>query len=302
MPRSPPENRHLFILPTMSPYEYALVTPSFSKDLDRCTLLVESVDRWVAPHVRHYLIIDRRDVHLFKPLASSRTEILVVEDIVPSWLIRLPGVRRFWLSLRTRPVKNWILQQIVKLSIPSVIDADVLLYTDSDVFFVDRYEPRLFERDGRVPLFMEIGQRGKIANNDQWQGVASRLLGIPAQESCDTNFIGNAVCWRRDNALSMLRRVEDHAGRSWPRAIAPLNGFSEYILYGVYATRVLDAANSGHWADPVIRTHNYWRTAPLGVAELEKFKAERVAHQYAVMISAKSGTKVEDIRRVYSVE
>ncbi|MDE2347922.1 MAG: hypothetical protein KGL92_05420 [Gammaproteobacteria bacterium] len=285
----------------MNSLTYALITPSFSKDLERCTLLVQSVERWVAPHVRHYLIIDRRDVHLFKPLASARTEILVVEDIVPNWIVRVPYVRRFWLSLRTRPVKNWVLQQMVKLSIPSIVDADILLYTDSDVFFVDSYDPRTFEREGKVPLFMETGQHGKIPNNDLWHGVASRLLGIPPIEFCDTNYIGNTVCWRRDVALAMLRRVELQAGRSWPLAIAPLSAISEYILYGVHATAVVGEENSGHWPDPEIRTHNYWRTVPLGPAELERFKAERAPHQYAVMISAKSGTKVEDIRRVYSV-
>jgi hypothetical protein len=283
----------------MTVLTYALVTPSYHADFERCALLVQSVERWVAPHVRHYLVIDRRDVALFTPLATSRTQILVVEDIVPSWLIRVPGIRRFWLSLRTRPVKNWILQQIVKLSIPATVTEDVLLYTDSDVFFVASYDPVLLERDGKVPLFMELGQRGLIPNNDQWQAVGSRLLGLSAEGSCDTNFIGNTVCWRRSNALAMLHRVEQRTGKQWARAIAPLSGFSEYILYGVFATRVLNEADSGHWHDTALRTHNYWLTAPLDVAGLEKFKQQRSDDQYAVMISGKSKTRVEDIRCVF---
>jgi hypothetical protein len=283
----------------VSSLTYALVTPSFSKDFERCRLLVESAERWVASHVRHYLVIDRRDVPLFTPLASSRTKILVVEDIVPSWIVRVPGIRRFWLSFRTRPVKNWILQQMVKISIPEVVEDDILLYTDSDVFFVAPYDPREFERDGLVPLFVEMDQRGKIPRNDEWHSLAARLLGVPVEASYDTNYVGNIVCWRRANAVAMLRRVEDVAGKHWARVVAPLSGFSEYILYGVYATQILNESTSGHWRDGVIRTHNYWRTVPLDVPALQKFKSEQSETEHSVMISAKSHTEVSDIRRVY---
>src|ERR1700733_13369033 len=115
----------------MATLNYALVTPSFRLDIERCRLLVESAERWVAPSVRHYLVIDARDVAMFRPLLDSRTEILVVEDIIPSWLFRGPGVRRFWLILRTRLVKNWILQQLVKLAVPAAVNEDVLIYADS---------------------------------------------------------------------------------------------------------------------------------------------------------------------------
>jgi Family of unknown function (DUF6492) len=283
----------------VSELTYALVTPSFSKDFERCALLVESVQKWVAPHVRHYLVIDRRDVPLFAPLASQRTKILVVEDIVPKWIVRVPGIRRFWLSFRTRPVKNWILQQMVKISIPEVVPDDILLYTDSDVFFVAPYDPRQYERSGLVPLFVEPGQRGKIPRNDEWHQLAARLLGVPAEASYDTNYVGNIVCWRRANAVAMLRRLEEVSGKHWARVVAPLSGFSEYILYGVYATQILNDSNSGHWYDGVIRTHNYWRTTPLDVAALEKFKGERTELHHSVMISAKSHTQVADIRQVF---
>ncbi len=282
----------------MTSPSYALVTPSYWADVERCALLIESVGRWVEPGVRHYLVIARRDIPLFKPLLTSRTELLVVEDIIPNWLIRIPGVRRFWFSLRTRPVKNWILQQIVKLSVPAVVTQDVLLYADSDMFFVEPYDPRSFERDGKVPLFLETGQRGLIEDNDRWQGVASRLLGLPAEADCDTNYINQLIYWRRQNVLDMLRRVEEVTGREWARAVAPLSGFSEYILYGLYAARVLSDA-SGHWHDGMIRTLNHWQPAPLDFKGLEQFKATRAAHHHSVMVSAKSGTAVSDIRKVF---
>src|ERR1700692_1525154 len=119
----------------MKSMTYAIVTPSYWMDVERCRFLLESVERWVPPWVRHYLIIARRDVPLFKPMLSSRTTLLVVEDIIPRWLFRVAGLRHFWISLRTRPVKNWILQQIVKLSAPARLAEEVLLYPDSAMLF-----------------------------------------------------------------------------------------------------------------------------------------------------------------------
>ncbi len=120
---------------------FALVTPSYWRDLEQCRLLVESVDRWVPESVPHYLVVTRADRPLFEPMAGSRRKIIVVEDILPWWLIRLHVKSPIWLSLRTRPVKNWIVQQIVKFAVPAVVTEDVLYYADSDMFFVKPFDP-----------------------------------------------------------------------------------------------------------------------------------------------------------------
>jgi hypothetical protein len=281
----------------MESSRYALITPSYWMDVERCRFLVETVRRWVADDVHHYLVIARRDVALFKSMLGPRTELMVVEDIIPPWLFRVPGIRRFWLSLRTRPVKNWILQQIVKLSVPAAVDEEVLLYADSDMFFVDRFDPRSYERDGKVPLLLEPGQRGLIPSNQVWQATAARLLGLPEEED-DINYIGQLIWWRRTNALAALRRVAEVTGTDWQCAIAPLSGFSEYILYGTFCHRVLGDA-SGHWHDGLHRTLNYWETAPLGIEGLREFKAQLAPHHHSAMVSAKSGTTIEDVRQVF---
>ena len=283
---------------SMKSLSYAIVTPSFRLDMQRCKFLVESVQRWVASDVRHYLVVDRRDVPMFKPMISSRTELLVVEQIIPWWLMRIPGFRRFWFSLRTRPVKNWILQQIVKLSVPGAVSEDVLLYADSDMFFIAPLDPRTFERDGKVPLLFNTGQRGLIPSNDAWQAVAAKLLGLPVEQDSDINYVGNVIWWRRENVLAALERIQEHMGKGWQRAIAPLAGFSEYILYGVYCHRVLGAA-SGHWYDDVNRTLTHWGTTPLDINALEALSAERGPEIHSVMVSAKSRTPIADIRQVF---
>lgn len=278
--------------------KYALVTPSFRLDLDRCSLLAESVKRHVAPHVIHYLVIDRRDLPLFSHLAGERTKILIAEDIIPSWIQRIPGVRRFWWSWRSLPIRNWILQQIVKISVANAIEEDVLLFVDSDMFFVTGYDPRTYERNGQVPLFMETKQRGLIPNNDLWHACAAKLLGRPQESEYDTNFVGNVICWRRANVLKMMQHIADAQSRNWIVSVASLKSFSEYVVYGMYVTRVLGDA-SGHYQDDVDRTLCYWKTIPLNQAELSDRRSSLTDKHHSVMISGKSKTNVEWIRSTF---
>jgi hypothetical protein len=279
---------------------YALITPSFRGDFERCRLLVESVARWVSVPMTHYLVVDRRDLEMFRALENPRTRLLTVEDIIPWWLIRIPGVPKVWLSLRSLPVRNWILQQIVKLSIAEHVREDVLLFADSDTFFVREFDPGALEREGQPPLFVEYGQRGLIENNDRWHQVAARLLGISALESYDTNFIGNVICWRRDHALALLQRLAQVGSRDWRLTLVNQFVFSEYILYGLFATEVLGRDRCQQWQDTVIRTHTHWDPRPLDEAELVAFRGGLQPHHHSVMISAKSRTPVELIRRVFA--
>jgi hypothetical protein len=289
----------------MKPLTYALVTPSYWADVERCRFLLESAERWVPSWVHHYLIIARRDVPLFKSMLTARTTLIVVEDIIPRWLFRVPGLRKvpglrhFWMSLRTRPVKNWILQQIVKLSAPAAIQEDVLLYADSDMFFIAPFDPRSFERDGKVPLFLETGQRGLIQSNLEWLNTGCRLLGIPEAGDDDDNFVGQLIWWRRQNAIGAVRRVQEATGREWQQSIASLSRFSEYILYGLHSQRILHE-QSGHWNDGVVRTLCHWELSPLSPTGLEAFKARRAPHHHSAMVSSKSGTAIADIRAAFS--
>jgi hypothetical protein len=233
-------------------------------------------------------------------MLTSRTTLIVVEDIIPRWLIRVPGFRRFWVSLKTRPVKNWILQQIVKLSAPAVVDEEVLLYADSDVFFIDSFDAYSFDRDGKVPLFLETGQRGLIPRNNEWQTLCSRLLGIEPEREYDTNYIGPMIWWRRQNALAALKRMEDVQGKPWQEVVAPLSEFSEYVLYGLYSHKIL-GDKSGHWHTPTIHCLNHFETHYLDRLALESFARNKKPEHYTAMVNAKSGTSLDDIRDIFSL-
>jgi hypothetical protein len=236
-------------------------------------------------------------VPLFTHLRSSRVELLTVEDIIPRWIFRMPGVRKFWMSLRSRPIRNWILQQMVKLTVPTVVSDDVLLYTDSDTFFVAPFDPRTLEKDGKPPFFAET-LATDVEFNDTWHRVAARLLGLPPLERTHQNYVGNVVCWRRDNVLTMLDRLRSVAKGPWEIALAGENAFSEYILYGVYMQRILGEA-SNQWTDSVVRTQSYWGTTPLTLKQIEELRDGLTPDHHSAMISGKSHTSVADIRKVF---
>jgi hypothetical protein len=113
------------------------------------------------------------------------------------------------------------------------------------------------------------------------------------------NYVGQLIWWRRQNALAAVQRVQQVHGKQWQRAIAPLSAFSEYILYGLHSHRLLGDA-SGHWHDGTVRTLNYWDTKALSPQALEAFRAQREPHHHSAMISAKSHTPVDAIRRVFA--
>lgn len=276
---------------------FALITPSFAPDFERCRLLCDSVRAHVPATVRHYLIVDERDVPLFSSLRSPRTDLITVESVVPWWLRRMPFAGRWWLSLRTRPVRNWMLQQIVKLSAAIHLREDVLIFVDSDTFFVDRFVPADTLREGRVPLFCERGEAVRSPMGEGWLKVASELLGTNPPEE-PVSYVGNLITWRRENVLALHAHIERTQGRPWVEAICRQPTLSEYFLYGWFCERVL-GEGAGHYLDATIPSLNYWQTDALDTAGLEALKARLRPEHVAVMVSAKSGTPIAPIRSTF---
>ena len=111
----------------MSPV--ALLTPTYGRDLEICTLLCESVDRHVKSFSKHYLLVPDSDVALFAPLSSGRRIVISASTYLPAWLRPLPRIasvmvapaspasrRQFWWSLRAKPVNGWHVQQLLKIA------------------------------------------------------------------------------------------------------------------------------------------------------------------------------------------
>jgi hypothetical protein len=282
----------------MSHPTFAFITPSYAPDFQRCKLLCWSIKQFVTQPVKHYIVVDRRDLALFQQLADEHTIILAKEDILPRWIKRLPfvGKKNIWLNVKGYRSGNWLLrgwliQQIVKLSAAKYSTEDVLVFVDSDVAFIDAFDPQtLVNPSGQVRLFRvphpddpeeEFGRR--------WKRIANQLLSLPIDNQYEDFYVSQIVTWRRDKLMHLYQQVEQTYPEGWIEAIAQVNDLSEYVLYGVFATYVL-GERSGHYDDyhqKICWCH--WEETPMSQEELRGFFAAAQASGHkAVMISAKS--------------
>lgn len=270
----------------------AFVTVSYGPDRDRCALLSRSLDA-LAPSVAHWIVVDSADRDRFAGLANARTTVITTEDVLPVWIRRLNtrtvGLRsNLWLQARGKPIRGWLVQQLVKLAVAELLDADVLVHADSDVVLVRRFDvSSLVDREGHVRLCVDPDDiDARLPRHVRWHRNAERLLRIPSAPLPLPNFITSLVPWRRDNAVALLRQVERTTGRHWLRGIAGAWDISEYILYGRFVTDVL--SSSGQFATASSLCRDYWSHAPLSDAELERLLDAVEDDEIAVSITARA--------------
>jgi hypothetical protein len=272
---------------------FGIITPSYAPDFERCRLLCKSIQAFVKPPYRHYLVVDRADMRLFRELASPMTEIVIVEDVLPKWIRRSPLSDKVWLSLKTLPIRNWLLQQIVKLEMAQSISEEVAVFVDSDVVFVRPFDLQSFSHADKPRIYRNIGGSPLQKRvHYKWHKSAAKLLGLKAINPAIPDYIGNIITWQRRDVISLCRYVEKLTGRYWLEVIGNTWCFSEYILYGTYIDQVLqDSACCYH--DELAPSLDYWAAEPLNSSQLQSFLGEIRPDQVAVMISAKAKMPVE---------
>ena len=277
-----------------------IITPSFKPDFDRCRLLVQSMDKFAQSPIHHYIIVDQRDYQLFRQFEGSSRTILTVESILPWWIRKVPRLKNGWVSLKTLPIRNWLVQQIVKLEIANWIEEDILIFVDSDVFFIRPFDHYQFVKEEKLRLFREAVPKSQwkseTAIKGKWFSTAHKLLDLPAfvdfsNQDFITNYVGNFITWKRDNVLQLQRYLEQVAHKSWIESIAGCWHFSEYTLYGVFVEQILQE-RSGHYLDPQKVSLDYWGTKILSPEELQNMFLDIPPEYFAAMISSKSNMSV----------
>jgi len=284
------------------PLRFAIVTPSYYVDFERCRWLVETVARFVPEDVPHYLIVDRADRDLFQPLRSSRTHVVFKEDTLRGRVQQVPFARKWWVGTRIPPVRGWIVQQLTKLYVSEVVEEDVLIFVDSGCFFVRPFDPRTTQRegDGAVRLFRESGDyfRSKVVH--RWHGINAKLLGIRPLPDYDVGYVTQLITWRRDNLLLLQKHLERVSGRHPIETLARQLTLSEYYLYGMYCDLIL-GDRSRHYHTPVASSYCYWQLASLSEADLQSIRAKLEPEHVLVLVNEKSHTPLTNVRAVFDV-
>jgi Family of unknown function (DUF6492) len=261
-----------------------IVTPTYPADLRRCELLVASLDR-CAPDFEHVLIVDHRDRPVFQHLESPHRRILDSEAILSADFFRIPTRHGYWFNRRALPVRGWIMQQILKIGSANLLEAETLVYCDSDVAFARPFGPDIVSVAGMTRLF-ESDFSGPPA--DAWTQVACRLLGLDSASVMPRGYVDNMICWRRGNVLALQAHLEAATGVSWQQAIARRKTFSEYTLYGVFVRHVLGMDNAGHAPTDRSPIKHSWGISLASAHDVSDFFKKLSPESVGVMAHSKS--------------
>lgn len=281
----------------------AVVTASYAPDFERCRLLCETLDRHVSGFAHHYILVEQRDVALFRQLEDSRRSVVDERDLLPSWLHAFDDPlslfrRRIWLSLRTQPLRGWHVQQLRRIAIAAHAAEDVLVYVDSDVAFLKPFDCAAFSRDGKVRLFRRDGVLFSAGHDEHriWSRNAGDALGIDASRVSTHDYISTLIAWRRETVNAMCAGIEKTHGRDWAAVIGSARQFSECMIYGRYVDDVIGGAGHFHGAEEFCRVH--WNGQPLSDDAFRHFVATMAPEQVAIGMQSFIGTDVGRIRRL----
>lgn len=292
---------------------FAIATPSYAGDVERCRLLCASIDRFVTGHAAHYLLVEDADVALFRSLEGPRRRVIAESELLPVWLKSWPdplslGRRRVWTGPRALlrgvpPLRGWHAQQLRKFALPLKSDEDVVLFADSDMLFLRPFDVASLATQDGVRLYCKPdGIAAQMREHRGWCDSAAGLLGLPAPDFPSPDYINNMVSWRRDNVRALMDHIESTSGRDWVSAIASRRSFSEYVIYGYFVERVLGLDRARHWPDPRELCKVYWGGKAGAIEGLRSFEEVLEPWQVAVGVQSFIGEPVEAIRALFETQ
>jgi len=280
----------------------AIITPAFSKHLPLLEISVESVDRYVSPEIKQYVVVSRGEYHLFRHLNGSRRSVVIAEDILlPRWFFRLPVLvkgREVWLAGWHRMVRGWIMQQVLKLCAPEITNADVFLFLDTDVFFIRPFTLGKVVREGRVRLLRVPGRAAQLTTHARWHRTAAKMLGLAPCDYYGADFIGNTITWRRDVSLEQRARIAAVGGADWVSTITRQSHFSEYILYGVFVQEVIGPEDMRHEATSDEICLDSWYFMDGGGDHIQLLAERLRPNHIAVNIQSNLGLTIAEFRKL----
>lgn len=279
---------------------WAIITPSYRGDLERCRILCRSMDAFVTGEWHHYIIVESTDFAIFKNLGTPRRTILLMESILPAWLHHLasPSLfrnRSLWFGFRTGFMIGWQVQQLVKLQMAFNVSDAGLLYCDSDIFFIRPFNVASLQSNGRF-RFYRTDQSFSLdtAPNESYVVSAARQLGLANNPFPCPSYVDNIVAWHRDTAMALCRHIEKLSGRGWMAALGRHYIISEYSLYGLFADRLLaDRSHLQDTAKTLCKT--VWRGNALTGAELDSFCDSLDPGQVAVGFQSFVGVNTDEL-------
>jgi Family of unknown function (DUF6492) len=284
----------------------ALVTPTYRNDLPLFADLHQSVLLHTDESVKHYVIVPSSDSDLFAAMAGPRCIIVPEESLYPAHyrsvggvvnrmlrpLPRIPSHARI-AAINTRrplrPIRGWVMQQLLKMELSRHLDVDTVLLIDSDVELVRPLNEAMLRRGGRAMLYKRPGEvDSSLPRHMQWHTVARQLLGLPAAQFPAPDYVTSFCAWEPGVLRAMLARIEQVTGQPWMDAIAGQPTFSEWTLYGVFAEEVMKYEEEALTESSLC--HSYWGRVPLTIESAADFLSDMKPNDVAILIQSKTQT------------
>ncbi|QQO13648.1 hypothetical protein JJB99_30320 [Bradyrhizobium diazoefficiens] len=286
-------------------HSVALLTASYAKDIERFSLLSESIDTWLTGYTRHYVLVNDEDVPLFARFGSDKRVIVPASRYLPKWLFALPPAlqfissRRVWLSLLSSPVHGWHIQQILKIA--GVLNAPEqrVCILDSDNLFFREFDVGQYAGGEKTPLF--VTPKGIDAGHPLhvlWLRTVDQLLGVKHRSFPADDYVGNALVWDRDTAHAMTGAIKSATGLNWALALCRKKKFSEYLLYGNFVANSPEHLARHRITQGSIAV-SHWDDTRLDREAIEAMMRAASPEQVALCIQSYSSTSIDDIRDVF---
>lgn len=222
----------------------AMVTPTWVGDIEKFTLLRESIIR-CGITIPHVAVVHTEDLAAFKGMPfSDGLTVVPSAEVLPGNLERrrrAESSRRAWSralhSLQSRISRRvdgrWT-QQVVKLAAAKAIGAESVVCVDSDVFFVrDVTESDFFDLDGRLHLHEPEGLAFLLL---RLMSDSARFLKLPdaAPVVKISAYQSQVVPLHGGVIADMEKYIERITGKKWYDAMFNA-GVVEYTTYGLFA-------------------------------------------------------------------
>lgn len=222
-------------------------TPSYRLDVERFNLLHKSIRRFYRGNARHIVVVPKEDVSVFKKISCNENiEILIQNDFVASmyyprkWYSILSGVfpRQSWRLRSFAGRQGWIIQQIVKLSLPEIVKGEVAVIIDSDAVFIRPFDNSDLEIvNGKKVLVRKIPETD-TDKHPEMINKARGLLGLPGANT-EHHYMSTPNIWYPDWVKKLREHLEQINGKPWQKALYDADGISDYSLYGVFIEEIL---------------------------------------------------------------
>ena len=226
----------------------AIITQSYKNDYNECKLLCESIDKF-ASSIDHFIFVNDEDIELFESLNYSNHKIYKKSTVLPWYFFRVPFRifgHYFYVSPFTIPMREWIMQQICKLSVFDVIDNsyDAVFNIDSETVFMKPFDYNKWVVEDKF-MFYKV-ENVKEPSHDEYCAVCRKFFKskIDNESLYKYNYMNKPVCFEKRNLQEMLNTIKSKSVfKSWKLDLCNTYRFSEYYTYGIYTDKYLDLRN-----------------------------------------------------------